>query len=416
MVRSRPGRQAVLAAAVLVSVAVLVAGCGQSHAPARGGGQLLVGRLEKLPAAALPPGQLTAAEDAFGLALLRRVCAPAPAANRLLSPESAAEALGMLYAGANGPTAAAVGRLLHLPAWRPGLVAALARHTARLAGLRQLQVTNHLFEQSGERPTQRVLDDLRTAYRAGLWPVNFGAEPATTNKINGVVARETHGLVPTLFPAPLPVSTRTVLTNTVYLKAHWPQAFRSTSMAPFHTADGHVVQVPLMTNTGPVAKYRQVAGWQSATLPYAGGRLAAVGLLPPPHAANCAVPSLAQWTALTDTAPSQPAGVRLPRMHLDQTWANLQTTLAAMGLPLSGDYSGLGPADSQISEIVQRDTMTVDATGTTAAAATGVAVSTAELAGPAVLVTFNRPFLLLLEDTATHTPLFLAWVTDPTQP
>jgi serpin B len=171
-----------------------------------------------------------------------------------------------------------------------------------------------------------------------------------------------------------------------------------------------------MTNTGPVAKYRQVAGWQSATLPYAGGRLAAVGLLPPPHAANCAVPSVAQWTALTDTAPSQPAGVRLPRMHLDQTWANLQTTLAAMGLPLNGDYSGLGPADSQISEIVQRDTMTVNATGTTAAAATGVAVSTAELAGPAMLVTFNRPFLLLLEDTATHTPLFLAWITDPTQP
>ena len=147
----------------------------------------------------------------------------------------------------------------------------------------------------------------------GLWRVDFGAEPATTNKINGVVARETHGLVPTLFSAPLPASTRTVLTNTVYLKAHWPQPFRSTSMAPFHTADGHAVQVPLMTNTGPVARYRQVAGWQSATLPYAGGRLAAVGLLPPPHAANCAVPSLAQWTALTDTAPSQPAGVRLPR-------------------------------------------------------------------------------------------------------
>jgi serpin B len=159
-----------------------------------------------------------------------------------------------------------------------------------------------------------------------------------------------------------------------------------------------------------------VAGWQSATLPYAGGRLAAVGLLPPAHAANCAVPSQAQLTALTTTAPGQPAGVRLPRMHLSQTWANLQTTLAAMGLPLTGDYSGLGPQDSQISQIVQRDTMTVDAKGTTAAAATGVAVGTAELAGPSLVLNFNRPFLLLLEDTATHTPLFLAWVTNPSQP
>ena len=28
----------------------------------------------------------------------------------------------------------------------------------------------------------------------------------------------------------------------------------------------------------------------------------------------------------------------------------------------------------------------------------------------------TRPFLLLLEDTATHTPLFLAQVTDPARP
>lgn len=416
MVRSRPGRQLAPAVAMLAGAAVLMAGCGQPGSPRGGGGQLLTGQVEKLPAATLPPKGLAAAEDAFGLALLRRLCAPAPAANLLLSPESAAEALGMLYAGANGPTAAAVGRLLHLPAWQPGLVAALDRHTASLAGLRQLQVTNHLFEQSGVRPTQRVLNDLRTAYRAGLWSVNFGDEPATTNKINGVVAQETHGLVPTLFSAPLPASTRTVLENTVYLKARWEQPFPSTSTAPFHTGDGQVVQVPMMSNTGPVASYRRVAGWQSATLPYAGGRLAAVGLLPPAHAANCAVPSQAQLTALTTTAPGQPAGVRLPRMRLSQTWANLQTTLAAMGLPLTGDYSGLGPQDSQISEIVQRDTMTVDAKGTTAAAATGVAVGTAELAGPSLVLSFDRPFLLLLEDTATHTPLFLAWVTNPSRP
>lgn len=195
MVWSWPGRRPALALAGLIGVAVLVAGCGRPGGPAARTGQLLVGRTERLPSSTMPPSQITAAEDAFGRALFHRVCSPAPQANVLLSPESAAEALGMLYAGANGPTAAAVGRLLHLPAWRPGLVAALDRHTAMLAGLRQLTVTNHLFEQSGIRPTQRVLNDLRTAYRAGLWTVNFGAEPATTNQINAVVGQETHGLV-----------------------------------------------------------------------------------------------------------------------------------------------------------------------------------------------------------------------------
>ena len=108
--------------------------------------------------------------------------------------------------------------------------------------------------------------------------------------------------------------------------------------------------------------------------------------------------------------------MRLPRLQLRQTWDSLQTTLAAMGLPLTGDYSGLGPQDSQISEIVQQDTMDVTPAGTTAAAATGVAVGTAVRAGPPVMLTFSRPFLLLLEDTATHTPLFLARITDPAQP
>ena len=35
---------------------------------------------------------------------------------------------------------------------------------------------------------------------------------------------------------------------------------------------------------------------------------------------------------------------------------------------------------------------------------------------PLTLHGLTRPFLLLLEDTATHTPLFLALITDPSQP
>lgn len=412
----RSGRRAPMALAVLASVAVLAAGCGQSRPTAGARGQVLVGRVEPLRPSSMSPAQATAAEDAFSLALFGRLCPSKPGANLLVSPESAAEALGMLYAGAKGPTAAALGRLLHLPVWDPGLVAALARHTAALATLRQLAVSDHLFEQSGDRPAQRVLDDLRTAYHAGVGVADFGDEPATTNRINAIVAHETHGLVPALFQAPLPTSTRVVLTNALYLKAPWMHPFPAASPAPFRTAGGRVVQVPLMSSTAPVATYRRAGGWQSATLPYAGGRLAAVALLPPVQAATCAVPTLTQWTALTAGTSVQSAEVRLPRLHLSQTWNNLQAPLAAMGLPLNGDYTGLGPADSQISEVVQHDTMDVTPAGTTAAAATGVAVGTAEPARRPLTVTFNRPFLLLLEDTATHTPLFLALITDPSQP
>ena len=411
----RASRHRTMALAALVGVAVLAAGCGPSRPTAGRGQQMLVGRLEQLPPSRMLPSQVTVAENAFSLALFDRICPSMPASNLLLSPESAAEALGMLYAGAKGPTAAALGRLLRLPAWNPGLVAALERHTAALVRLRQLAVSNHLFEQSGNMPAQRVLNDLRTAYHTGLGVVDFGDEPTTTNRINAIVAHETHGLVPALFQAPLPLSTRAVLTNALYLKAPWLHPFPAASPAPFHTADGRVVQAPLMSSTAPVASYRRADGWQSATLPYVGARLAAVALLPPVHAARCAAPTLTQWTALTAGTSTEPAEVQLPRLHLSQTWDHLQAPLAAMGLPLSGDYTGLGIADSQISQVVQQDTMDVTPAGTTAAAATGVAVGTAAPAGHAVTLTFSRPFLLLLEDTATHTPLFLARVADPAQ-
>jgi serine protease inhibitor len=404
--------------AILAGVAVLAAGCGHAAtpAPARGPLRILTGRVEQVPAAAMSPAQLTAAEDAFGLALFGRLCSSRPSANVLLSPESAAEALGMLYAGAKGTTATALGRLLRLPAWSPSLVAALDRHTTTLTSLRQLTVSNHLFEQSGVRPTQRVLDDLSTAYRASLGQTDFGDEPAATNQINAVVAGDTHGLIPNLFPAPLPTSTRTVLTNALYLKASWLYPFPAPSPAPFHTAGGDVVRVPLMDSTTPAASYRSAGGWQSATLTYAGSRLAAVAMLPPADAAGCAVPTTAQWAALTTAASAADAAVQLPRLHLQQTWGDLQDPLAAMGLPLNGDYSGLGAGDSQISQVVQDDVMDVTPAGTTAGAATGIAVGTAAPAGHVVTLTFNRPFLLVLEDTATHTPLFLARVSDPAQP
>ena len=412
----RSGRHVAMTLAALASVALLAAGCGQSRPSACRGAQLLVGQVERLSPSSMSPAQVTAAEDAFSLALFDRVCPAKPGPNLLLSPESAAQALGMLYAGAKGPTAASVGRLLRLPAWNPGLVAALHRHTATLAGLPQLAVSNHLFEQSGNRPAQQVLDDLRTAFHTGLGIVDFGDEPATTNQINALIARETHGLIPALFQAPLPLATRTVLTNALYLKARWRNPFPATSPAPFHTGDGQVVQVPLMRSAAPVASYRQAGGWQAATLPYSTGRLAAVALLPPAHATRCAAPTLPQWTALTAGRSTQSAEVQLPRLHLSQTWDNMQAPLAAMGLPLNGDYTGLGAADTQISQVVQHDTMDVTPAGTTAAAATGVAIGTAESAAPPLTLTFNRPFLLLLEDTATHTPLFLAQVTNPVQP
>jgi serpin B len=390
-------------------------GCGHTQAGHRAVTQVLTGHEEPLPPSGVPAQQIGTDAAAFGLALFSRLCAQQPTANLLLSPASAAQALGMLYAGSAGPTAASVGQLLRLPAWTPALVTGLHNQTAALARVPQLAVSNHIFEQTGLAPAARVLDDLRTAFDTDLRQVDFADEPATTNAINAVVAHDTRGLIPTLFASPLSASTRTVLTNAIYLHARWQHPFPAASPAPFHTAVGGTVSAPQMDSVDPTAAYHSAGGWQSAILPYTGGDLVAVAILPPASATGCDVPTAGDLAALTATRAGQTAKVLLPKLHLSQSWPQLQDTLTAMGLPLSGNYSGLGTGDSQISQVVQKATMDVNQMGTTAAAATGIAIGSSAIAGNIVTINFDRPFLLILEDTATRTPLFLARVADPDQ-
>jgi serpin B len=375
---------------------------------------VLVGTVE-----ALRPGSLTAAhvasdDTAFGFALFQKLCSAQPDSNLTVSPASASQALGMLDAGAAGATREKVSTLLHLPLWSPALVAALHARSAALSRLTQVKVSNHVFEQTGLRPTSTTLDDLVTAYGADLRLLDFHHAVAATDAINAVVGHDTGGLIPTLFQTPLDPATRTVLANAIVLDAKWQTPFLSARPGVFHATGGRPVTAQLMQNpTGSFAS-RRSGGWRSAVLPYVGGTLQAVAMLPPAsasHSTTCATPPPAALTALT-SGPAQQAAVELPKLDLAQTLP-LTRTLAEMGLPLVGDYSGLGASDDQISTVVQKVVMKVDRQGTKAAAATGVGVTTLARVGGQT-VRFDRPFLLLLEDTATHTPLFLARVADPT--
>jgi serpin B len=418
--------------AACVSIAALagLAGCGTGPGPGGtagapnvpgvpGGPATLVGHVETLHPGSLGAAQVAAADTAFGFALFERLCAASPTANLTLSPASAAQALGMLDAGAAGPTRAAIGRLLHLPGWDANLVAALHDQAAALGAVRQVTVANHVFEQTGLSPTATALDDLRTAFGADLRQVDFRQEPEATDAINGVISKDTGGLIPKLFGQPLDPSTRTVLADAILLKATWEHPFPTMAPGEFETAAGHRVNVPQMSNRDGRFAGRSVDGWQSVVLPYVGG-LQAVAILPPPltspsgSTTQCATPSASTMTGLT-AGTSRPVSVVMPKLDLTQTLP-LTSVLAKMGLPLSGDYSGLGAGDSQISQVVQKVVMKVDQKGTVAAAATGVAITAMAMVPVNPVLTFDRPYFLLLEDTATHTPLFLAHVADPAQP
>uniref|UniRef100_UPI00356487AC serpin family protein n=1 Tax=Actinotalea sp. TaxID=1872145 RepID=UPI00356487AC len=318
-----------------------------------------------------------------------------------------------------GSTSDELGALLHLPAWSPDLVAAMAAHTRALTDLAQdgptegpdapdsLRMSNRIWADLGVAPEQQYLDDVATALDAGLQSVDFAGDPRrATDSINDAVRRDTDGLIDGLFDEPLSPSTVTVLTNALHLRAFWSEPFTDTIEMPFTTPAGPAT-VPMMT--GAAGEGRSAEGWVSVTLPYRAGTMAATALLPPAGTDPCAVDD-GVLVALAAAAPADVA-VAMPRVRIEQTH-DLLDILRDLGLPADGDYARLGVEGLSISAVVQKVVLEVDEDGTVAAAATGVGV-----AGSAPvereLVVLDRPYLLLLTDTATGSPLFTAVVTDP---
>jgi serpin B len=196
-----------------------------------------------------------------------------------------------------------------------------------------------------------------------------------------------------------------VLTNALHLKARWAEPFLETRDAPFAAPSG-AVTVDMMS--GATGTGRTAEGWVSVELPYRDGTLSAVAVLPPEGADPCAVDT----TTLAAVAAAEPStvDVSLPRIKIEQTHRMLET-LEGLGLPRDGSYPALG-GDLSIYEVVQKTYLEVDEIGTEAAAATGVAVeSSATIVDGSVV--FDRPFLFLLTDTATGSPLFTTVVADP---
>ncbi len=400
--------------AVAVGAVGALAACGTAGATP----DMHRGEARAVSLGSLTARDVTAAQTAFGVDLLHTVCGSPADGNVLVSATSAAEALSLLYPAAGGGAAEAIGGMLHLPEWSADLVAAAREHTRALAELSydgdlddedapdSLRMTNRLWTMTGLEPEPGYLDDLATAFDSDVRSLDFaGDAEGATDRINTTVEDDTAGIIEDLFEDPLRPDTVAVLTNALHLKARWATPFSATQSAPFEAPTGEST-VDMMS--GGSGDARSAAGWQSVELPYRDGTLAAVAVLPPEGTDPCAVQ--VDDLAALDAAPPAPVGVELPKLSIEQTHA-LVDPLISLGFPAVGDYPGLGKQDLVLSEAVQKTFIEVDEQGTEAAAATGIAV--AESAGPAEVVTFDRPFLFLVTDTATRSPLFTAVVRDP---
>jgi serpin B len=399
---------------VLLSALVLTpAACSTPQEPVT-----FRGEVRAVSTGALTAADVAGAQRTFGLDLMTRVCDLRGGGNVLISATSAAEALTLLYPAAGDSTAEAIGDLLHLPAWSDDVVAAMRDRTTALAALRSaerpredgpdsLRSSNHLWTSPAVAPSVDYLDDIATALDARVEALDFAGDPdGATDRINASVRQDTAGLIEQLYGSPLPADTVAVLTNALHLTARWATPFGASANAPFTAPDG-TTTVDMMHGSSGLA--RSAGGWRSVELPYVDRTLVAHVVLPPEGTDPCALDATT-LDAVTAAAPAE-VDLSMPRLRLEQTH-ELLPVLEDMGLPPAGEFPGLGAGALAVSGVVQKTFLLVDEEGTEAAAATGVG-----LAGSAPIerehVVVDRPYLLLLSDTATGSPLFTAVVQDP---
>jgi serpin B len=352
--------------------------------------------------------------------------------NLFYSPHSISTALAMLYAGAQGDTARQMAHALHYGLDPPRLHPAFNALDLALASRAdaapptggepfQLNVVNQLWGQQGHEFLASYLDLIAQHYGANLMLLDFAADPDTARAvINDWISERTEQRIPELLPAgSVDTLTVLVLTNAIYFRASWQSPFDAgrTVEAAFVRLDGSEVEVPTMRQTLDTG-YAEGEGWAAAELDYVGEDLSMVLLVPEAGTLDAFEASLdgPRVRSILADLETRNLALSLPRFTV-RSRPGLKSALMALGMRdafgASADFSGIdGTRELSVSDVVHEGWISVDETGTEAAAATAVVVVSTAMREPAVL-TVDRPFLFLIRDVPTGAILFVGRVVDP---
>jgi len=356
--------------------------------------------------------------------------------NLFYSPYSLSTALAMTYAGARGETERQMAQALHytLPQAQlhPAFNALDQALDSRGEGedekvLRQssgqafrLHIANALWGQQGYSFLEAFLDTQAGNYGAGLRVVDFRQAEEARRLINQWSSDQTGRRIQDLLPpGVINGETALVLTNAIYFKAAWmfPFAEGRTHDGTFTLLDGGQVTVPMMEQSASLG-YAERPGVRAVELPYAGGELSMVIVLPESGTFEDLAQGLDAGELDAILSEIEPMGVRLtmPKFRFDAGF-DLKDALMELGMVDAfgdADFSGMdGTHELFIREVCHKAFISVDEAGTEATAASAVVM--ARKGGPHVEQEFrlDRSFLFLIRDIETGAILFLGNVVNP---
>jgi serpin B len=395
------------------------------------------------PAASTPPvappaadavAKLAQGSNAFGFDLYQRL--RKTQGNVVFSPASVTTALAMTWGGAKGDTAAQMKKVLHLDGTADEVMTTSGKLAASLEDPNRpikFRIANQLFGEKTYKFEQPFLDKTKAAYGAPLELLDFQNAPEPSRvRVNGWVEGETEKRIKDLIPKDaIKPDTRLVLVNAIYFLGDWEDPFEKdkTSKAAFFTTKTEKKDVSMMNRTGGY-KYVQKDGLKALELPYKGGAMSMVVVLPDQVDGLDAVEKSLDAKKLADLGSAmkgERVWAQIPKFEIAPPASlDLGDDLKALGMQTAfdrkkADFTGIAnPVSAEdrlfIGKVFHKAFVKVDEKGTEAAAATAVVMPKAG-AAPQQPVEFkaDHPFLFFIRDNSSGLVLFMGRVADPTK-
>ena len=361
-----------------------------------------------------------AGQTAFALHLLQETLRT-DEKNVLISPYSVTQALAMTANGAKGNTLAQMEQVFgSIPVSDLNRYLLNQRNGQQPDDSCKLLTANSVWFRDAKTLTvqQDFLQNAADYYGADIYKAAF--DDSTLKDINSWADSKTDHMIPQVLDA-IPEDAVMYLVNAVTFDAKWADPYRGDQYTVEFTAlNGRTQMADMMF----FDEYTYLSDDRAVGFmkPYEGGRYAFAALMPEEGLSVIDYAVTLTPESLRGTlADKQDGSVRvgLPKFSVSYD-AELSPMLKSMGMTdvfdsAAADLSGAAVSENgkiNVSRVVHKTRIDVDAEGTRAGAVTAVEAVASGMAEETKFVTLSRPFLYMIVDTETDLPVFMGVLTE----
>ncbi|XP_069559204.1 alpha-1-antitrypsin homolog [Brachyistius frenatus] len=359
----------------------------------------------------------------FAFAIYKSLNAKAAAGKNIFySPLGISTALSMLSTGARGETHTQMFSSLGYSALNQMQVNEAYEHLFHMLSHsqenQQLDVGNALALRSGFSPLDKFLKDIKHHYSGETINVDFTKPDEAAAEINRYIASKTQDKIKDMVKD-LDPEMAMVLINYVYFRGQWEKPFDAnmTEKAEFNVDDTTKVQVDMMKKLGRYDFYQDSENHTTVVmLPYKGNTSMMIVL--PDEGKMSKVEGYINKEYIRHWHNSlfrNNMNLFMPKFSISAE-ASLVDTLKEMGMTDAfgdnADFSGMSDeVKLKASKVSHQAVLSVDETGTEAAAATTIEIMPMSMPETIML---NRPFMVFILEHSTKSILFMGKINNPT--